>query len=304
MIDEGRNGARAAVLAYVVWGLLTVYWKHLETFDPFELIGWRIVCSSVVMAAVITVRHRWQPLAAALRDPPTAGRLAVAAVLLTANWTSYVWAVTNDRVLETALGYFMAPLATMLLGIVVLGEPVSRLHKLALVLAAAAVVVLTISYGRPPWVALIIAASWSMYGLLKRQIPLSPVESLGGETLLLTVPAAVLVLALAGGDGSIPATATGGQWALVAFTGLVTAVPLLLFAYAAQRVPFTLLGALQYLVPTINLVLGWAVYGEAMPAERLVGFVLVWVGLALVAVDQIGAPDRRPARGLSPTAGG
>jgi chloramphenicol-sensitive protein RarD len=302
--DEGRNGVRAAVLAYVVWGFLTVYWKHLETFDPFELIAWRIVCSTVVMAFVITIRHRWRPVASALRDRRTAVRLAVAAVLLTANWTSYVWAVTNDRVLETALGYFMAPLVTMLLGIVVLGEPVSRLHKLALALAAAAVVVLTISYGRPPWIALIIAASWSAYGLLKRQISLSPIESLAGETFLLAVPAAVLLLAMAGGDGSIPATATGGQWVLVGFTGIVTAVPLLLFAYAAQRVPFTLLGALQYLVPTINLVLGWAVYHEAMPVDRIIGFALVWVGLALVALDQIGTPARRAARGLSPTAGG
>src|ERR1700759_3788414 len=161
VIDEARSGVRAAVLAYVLWGLLTIYWKHLESFDPFELIAWRIVCATVVMAIIVTVSHRWRPIVTALRDRRMAGRLAVAAVLLTANWTSYVWAVSNDRVLETALGYFMAPLATMVLGIVVLGEPASRLHKAALVLAAAAVVVLTLSYGRPPWIALIIAVSWS-----------------------------------------------------------------------------------------------------------------------------------------------
>jgi chloramphenicol-sensitive protein RarD len=306
---ERRNGVRAAILAFTLWGLLTIFWKELEQFDPFELIGWRILCSTVVMAMAVTARGRWRVLTAALADPRMAGRLLVAAVLLTINWTGYVWAVANDRVLETALGYFMAPLATMLLGILVLGEPASRLHRAALALGAAAVVVLTVSYGRPPWIALIIAVSWSTYGLLKRRVDLGPVESLAGETFLLIIPALVLVLVTAGRDGSIPATATGSDWVFVALTGLVTATPLLLFAYSAQRVPFTLLGALQYLVPTINLFLGWAVYGEDMTGVRLFGFALVWVGLVLITIDRIGTPSQRAARaaadrrGLSPTAG-
>jgi chloramphenicol-sensitive protein RarD len=303
-----RRGVQAAIAAYVLWGFLTIYWKELHRFDPFELIGWRIISASIVMAVVITVRRRWTVLTAALRRPRLAGRLAVAAVLLTANWTGYVWAVTNDRVLETALGYFMAPLATMILGVTVLGEPASRLQKAAFGLAAAAVVVLTVSYGRPPWVAFIIAVSWSLYGLLKRQVPLTPIESLAGETFILLVPALVLVGVVAGGSGSVPASATAGNWALIALTGVVTAVPLLLFAVAAQRVPFTLLGALQYLVPTINLLLGWLVYDESMPADRLVGFALVWIALLAVTADQVGASSRRAerasARALSPTGGG
>jgi chloramphenicol-sensitive protein RarD len=256
---------------------------------------------------VVTVGHRWRVLLAAMRRPALTLRLAVAAVLLTANWTGYVWAVANDRVLETALGYFMAPLATMLLGVTVLGERASRLQRAALVLAAAAVVVLTVSYGRPPWIALVIAASWSLYGLLKRQVPLSPIESLAGETFILLVPAVVLVAAMSGAADSIPSSATAGHWVLVALTGVVTAVPLLLFAVAAQRVPFTLLGALQYLVPSINLVLGWLVYHESMPADRLVGFALVWVALVAVAMDKVGTPSQRAARhagrAMSPTAG-
>lgn len=307
VIEDGRRGVRAAIAAYLLWGLLTVYWKELHRFDPFELIGWRIISASVVMALVVTARHRWPVLVAALRDRPTVLRLALAAILLTANWTGYVWAVANDRVLETALGYFMAPLTTMLLGITVLGEHASRLHRAALVLAGAAVVVLTISYGRPPRVALIIAGSWSLYGLLKRRVPVTPIESLAGETFVLFVPAVVLVAVMAGLDGSVPATADAGEWLLISLSGVATAVPLLLFAFAAQRVPFTLLGALQYLVPTINLLLGWLVYDESMPADRLAGFVLVWVALALVTADQVRAPAQRAARtaarGLSPTAG-
>jgi chloramphenicol-sensitive protein RarD len=305
--DETSKGVRAAVAAYVIWGLLTVYWKQLAEFDPFELIGWRIICATVVMALVITIGGRWPVLRAAFRDRRTARRLLIAALLLTANWTGYVWAVSNDRVIETALGYFMAPLGTMVLGVTVLHEHASRLHKVALALAALAVVVLTISYGRPPVVALIIAATWSMYGLLKRQVPLTAIESLAGETFLLVLPAIVLVVVMSGRGGSIPTTASGGDWVLVLLTGVVTAVPLLLFAVAAQRVPFTLLGALQYLVPTINFLLGWLVYDEPMPVERLFGFALVWAALAAVTVDRvrIAAPARQPSEAarFTPTGG-
>lgn len=307
MSDETSSGVRAAVVAYVVWGLLTIYWKQLAELDPFELISWRILCATVVMAIIITIGGRWSVLATAFTDPRLVLRLLVAALLLTANWTSYVWAVSNDHVIEAALGYFMAPLATMLLGVTVLHEHATALLRCAMALAAIAVVVLTVSYGRPPVVAVIIAASWSFYGLLKRQIPLTAIESLAGETFLLTLPAAVVAIAMAGQVGSIPDTATGPEWVLVALTGVVTAGPLLLFAYAAQRVPFTLLGALQYLVPTINLVLGWFIYDESMPADRIVGFALVWAALAAVTVDQVrrsGADRRARAAELTPVGPG
>jgi len=297
-------GLRAAIAAFGLWGLLTIYWKALTGFDPFELIGWRIVLATVVMAVVITVRGRWAVVTAAFRDRVVLLRLTLAAVLLTANWTAYVWAIVNGRILETALGYFLAPLFTMLLGVVVLGEHASRLQRVALVLAGAAVVVLTISYGRLPVVAMIISVSWAVYGLLKRQIPLGAVESLAGETFVLAVPAAVVMAVFAGRVDSIPATASGVDWVLVLLTGLVTAVPLLLFAIAAQRVPFTLLGALQYLVPTINLLLGWVIYGEPMPADRLVGFALVWLALAAVTFDRLrGTPQVQRIAGLTPTGG-
>jgi chloramphenicol-sensitive protein RarD len=302
---EVARGIRAAIAAYGLWGLLTIYWKALSDFDPFELIGWRIALASVVMAAVVTVRGRWSVLLALRRDPVVLGRLTLAALLLTANWTTYVWAVVNGRVIETALGYFFAPLFTMLFGVTILGEHASRLQRLAILFAAAAVVVLTVSYGRPPVVALILALSWSLYGLLKRQVPLGAIDSLAGETLVLALPAVAVVALTFGGGTSIPAEAAFGEWALVALTGVVTAVPLLLFAVAAQRVPFTLLGALQYLVPTINLVLGWAVYDEAMPLDRLVGFALVWAALVAVTVDRLRQPPAlpEPMSQLTPTAG-
>jgi chloramphenicol-sensitive protein RarD len=294
--DEVSLGIRAGVVAYVVWGLLTIYWKQLAHFDAFELIAWRVLCASVVMAAVVTARRRWPVLRAALRTPRLVGRLFVAALLLTVNWGAYVWAVSEGRIIETALGYFMAPLATMLLGILVLHERPTRSQRLALGCAVLAVIVLTVAAGSPPVVALLIAGSWSLYGLLKRQVPLSAIESLAGETFLLTVPALVFAVVAAADPASVTATATAGDWVLVALTGVVTAGPLLLFAVAAQRVPFTILGPLQYLVPTINFLLGWVVYGEELPASRLVGFAFVWVALVLTATDHVRgvARSRRP----------
>ena len=287
--DELSTGIRAGIVAYVVWGLLTIFWKQLSAFDAVELIGWRVLFATVVMAAIVTARGRWSVLTAALRTPTVLARLTLAALLLTANWTCYVIAVTDGRVLETALGYFMAPLGTMVLGIVVLHERPTTLQRLAMACGAVAVVVLTVSYGRPPVLALVIAVSWSLYGLLKRQVPLSAVESLAGETFVLLVPAIAVVAVLAAGSGSIPATATAADWALVTLTGAVTAGPLLLFAVAAQRVPFTILGPLQYLVPTINFLLGWLLYHESIPAVRLLGFALVWLALAATTIDRLRA---------------
>lgn len=306
--DSLSTGIRAGVVAYVVWGLLTVYWKQLDHFDAFELIAWRVLWASVVMAVIITVRRRWPVLRAALTSRRLVARLLIAAVLLSVNWGAYVWAVAEGRIIETALGYFMAPLGTMLLGIVVLREHPTRSQRIALACAVVAVVVLTVAAGRPPVVALLIAGSWSLYGLLKRQIPLTGIESLAGETFLLTAPAIVFAAVAARATGSIPDLASGADWVLVSLTGVVTAVPLLLFAVAAQRVPFTILGPLQYLVPTINFVLGWLVYDEALPADRLVGFAFVWVALALTATDHVRtatrARRREPVPGYSPTSAG
>ena len=293
--DVGR-GVRAGIVAYTLWGLLTIYWKQLTGFNAFELIGWRIMSASVVMAVVVSMRGRWPTIRAAFADRHLAMRIGIAAALLTANWTSYVYAVVHDRVIETALGYFMAPLGTMVLGITVLKERPSGAQKVTFVLAAAAVVQLSVSYGRPPIAALVIAVSWSVYSLLKRRVPLPAIESFAAESFVLVVPAAIVVAAAAGLTDSIPRGADASQLALVSLSGVSTAVPLILFAFAAARVPFTVLGPLQYFVPSINFVLGWALYGEELPWTRLVGFGLVWVALLIVTVDGVhGTVTRRGA---------
>lgn len=282
-----QRGVQLGVAAYVLWGFLTIYWKQLSAFDAFELIAWRMSCAGVVMAAIVTARRTWPNIVEALRHGPTARRLVMASVLLTLNWGSYVWAVTNDRVIETALGYFIAPLATMAIGVFVLHEEPSTSQRVAFGLAAVAVVILTVSYGRPPWIALLIAGTWSLYGLAKRRVPLGAVDSLAGETFVLFVPAVVAVVAFSMRSDSVAQSAGATDWALVLGTGVVTAVPLMLFAAAAQSIPFTLLGPLNLLVPVINFGLGWLVYDEAVPVDRLVGFAFVWVALAVVMWDRV-----------------
>jgi chloramphenicol-sensitive protein RarD len=300
MDGEQLRGLQAAVVAYVLWGLFTIYWKQLGGLDAIELIGWRVTSASVFMAIVVSMTGRWTPVLGALRTPAVVSRICLASLLLTVNWTTYVWAVVNDHVIETALGYFLAPLGTMALGVFVLGERLTPLKRASIAFAVAAVVVLTASYGRMPWVALLLAGSWSWYGLTKRRVPLDPVASLSSELFVLLVPAfAVVVSGFIRTDG-IPAHASGADWPLLVGTGAITAIPLLLFAFAAKRLPFTILGPANYLVPIINFLLGWLVFDESLPASRVVGFVLVWVALTLVTLDLVREHTARPTGTLVP----
>ena len=292
---EQEAGIVAGLTAYLVWGGLTIYWKHLTGFDAFELIAWRITTAAIIMAVVLSVGRRWSHLVV-LRNRAVLGRVALAAVLLTANWTAYVWAVVHGRVLETALGYFIAPLVTVTLGVVVLHERMHRALWVALGFASAAVVVLAASYGTVPWISLVLASTWSFYGYLKKHASLTPIESMAAETFLLLPIALVVLVVLGAQSDSIPATASGPEFALVLLSGLATVTPLTLFAYAAQRVPLTILGPMQYIIPSINFVLGWLIYNEDLPASRFVGFGLVWIGLVVLTVDTVRRSRRTSVR--------
>lgn len=292
--QRARAGIASGLSAYLLWGFITIYWKLLDDFNAFELIGWRIVTAVILLIALVVAQRSVSPVLAALMKPRMLVRVSVAAVMLVANWTLYVWAVVNEHIMETALGYFIAPLFTSILGVVVLGERLRTLQKIALGFAVAAVVVLTFSFGRPPFIALAIAASWAVYGLLKKQVPLRPVESLTAETIVLMPLAVVLMVWSFSRDAGIPNTASTMEFVLVLFTGLITAVPLLLFAHSALRLPLTIIGPLQYLVPVINFLLGWLMYDEPLDSARFVGFVLVWLGLACSLADTM--RTRTPAR--------
>lgn len=287
MDREQARGLQAAVVAYLMWGLLTIYWKQLSGLTPLELIGWRVVSASVVMSLFMSFTGKWPTITRAFSDGATARRITLSAVLLTANWTTYVWAVVNSRIIETALGYFLAPLGTMAIGVFVLGEQITTLKRWSVVFALAAVVVLTVSYGQVPWIAVVLAASWSAYTLTKKRVPLEAAESLAAETLVLVIPAVVVVASGWWRTNGVPQVATAVDWGFILGSGIITAVPLVLFAFAAKRVPFTLLGPVNYLVPIINFLLGWLVYDEQLTPSRVVGFSLVWVALALVTFDTV-----------------
>lgn len=295
-----RSGTIAGVSAYVLWGLITMYWKVLQDFAPLELIGYRIVLSALLLAGVLTSRGRLKPMFLAVTRQRLWRRMALTAILLAINWTTYVVVVSEGKVIEAALGYFIAPLLTMLLGVKVLHERLRPMQLSSAIVATIAVVVLTIGYGSVPFYALAMASTWALYGLLKRQIALQPLESLMSETVVLVVPAVLLMIWMSGFDDSVVNSASAGQLTLVLLTGVVTAVPLLLFAAAAQKLPLTVLGPMQYSVPVINFLLGWLVYHEKLTTTRVIGFGLIWVALVIVTIDSM-ARSRSSMRPLPST---
>lgn len=293
MDREQRLGLQAAVAAYLLWGFLTLYWKELAEFDPVDLVGWRIASAAVVMTIILIITRKLGGLLPIVHDLTTLVNVVLASLLLTVNWSTYVWAVSNEHVIDTALGYFLAPLLTMAIGVYLLGERLSPMKRLSIACAVAAIIVLVASYGSMPWVAVLLAVTWSSYGFVKRRVLLDPVTSLTAELLVLIVPALIVVGFSFGRSDGVPNEAHGLEWALVLGTGAITAAPLLLFAYAAQRVPFTILGPANYLIPVINFLLGWLVFDESLPPSRVVGFVLVWFALVFATVDTIRAETRR-----------
>jgi chloramphenicol-sensitive protein RarD len=283
--ETSQAAIAQSLSVYFIWGALTLYWKELHGFDPFELIGWRIASSVLVLVVVMLTTGRLVPLLRSLRSPQLFLRIALASVLLTINWATYVWAVVNDHVIETALGYFIAPILTIVVGVFVLHEKLRTIQRVAVSFAIGGIVVLTIAYGRVPWIALIIATSWTFYAYLKKKVPLQPLESLTAEVIVLAIPAFIYLYTTWSNVDSVRNTATSMEWVFVAFTGVITAVPLLMFASASQRTPLTILGPMQYIVPTMNFLIGWLMFDELLTSSKVAGFSLIWVCLALVLTD-------------------
>lgn len=282
-----RSGAAVGISAYLIWGLLTLYWKLLGDFAPLEMIGFRITTSLVMLTAFLAWRRRLVTLVRHVTSAGLWGRITVASLVLAVNWTSYVVVVAEDHVVEAALGYFIAPLATMTIGVRVLGERMRTAQVVTALLGLGSVAVLTVGYGRVPVYALLIAGSWSTYGYLKRTVPLSPIDSLTAETVVLLVPALVLVVWHLQYTTNVFSSADGVEWVAVLLLGVITVVPLTMFAYAAQRIPMTVIGPMQYSVPVINFLLGWLAFGEDVSGTKFVGFGLVWVALVVLTIDTV-----------------
>ena len=290
---DRRVGTLAGVAAYSLWGVFPLVFHLLDSVAPVEILMHRIVWSFAVVLGILVVRRQRGWFRSVRTLPGALPRLTVAAGLIATNWLVYIWAVNNDHVIEAALGYYINPLVTVALGVGLLGERLRRMQLVALGFGAGAVGVLAVAYGRVPWIALVLACSFGGYSFLKKSVPVGAVTSLAVETLVLLPVAAVGLVALAAAGDSAFLHGSVGRDALLVGLGVVTAVPLLLFGTAARRIPLTLLGLLQYLTPTLQLICGVAVFHEPLPPARLAGFVLVWVALAVLAADAVGE-RRRP----------
>ncbi len=294
-LDPQRAGVLMGLGAYGLWGLFPLYFTVLDPAGPVEILVHRVVWTLLVCVVLLSVTRSWTGTLAVVRSPRVLLMLAAAAVLIATNWLVYIIGVLSEQVVQTALGYYINPLVTVLLGVLVLRERLRRAQWVAVGIGAAAVGVLAVAYGGVPWIALTLAASFGLYGLMKNRVGRSvgAVHSLSVETAVLA-PAAVAALAWLQVDGTATFAELGvGHALLLASTGVATAIPLLMFAGAAGRVPLSTIGLLQYLTPTLQLVVGVAVLGEPMPLVRWIGFGLVWLALAVLTVDMLRAGRRR-----------
>lgn len=280
-----NTGILYAALAYVAWGLFPLYFRQLAAVPSLEVVMHRTLWSLVFLLAVLVVRRHWAWMGAVLRQPRVLAAFALSAVLLSGNWLTYVWAVQNQHVVDASLGYFILPLVNVALGYVVLHERPRPGQWLAVAVAAAGVLWLTVQAGRLPWIALVLAASFGFYGLLRKVATLGALEGLALETILLA-PAAALVLGWWGWQGRgalVQGDAAMLGWLLLA--GPFTAIPLLLFAAGARRIPMSTLGILQYISPSLQFALGVWVFHESFEPARLAGFVLIWAALCVYSVE-------------------
>jgi chloramphenicol-sensitive protein RarD len=273
------------VAAYLLWGAFPLYWPLLEPAGALEILAHRIVWSAVTMSVLVLVLRRRAHLMALVADRRVLGLLSLAAVVITVNWATYIWGVNNGRVVETSLGYFINPLVTVLMGVLLLGERLRPLQWVAMGVAVTAVAVLTWDYGRPPYVALVLAFSFGTYGLAKKTADVGAVESLTLETVLLAPLALAFIAGLTLTGNAEFGTHGTGHALLITTTGIVTAVPLICFGAAATRVSMVSLGLLQYLAPILQFGLGVLWFHEDMPAGRWAGFLLVWVALVLFTLE-------------------
>ncbi|MFC5667477.1 EamA family transporter RarD [Kitasatospora misakiensis] len=290
--QEAGRGLWYGFAAYGIWGLFPLFWPLLEPGAADDILANRMVWSLVAVVLLLIVQRHWGWIRPLLRQPRRLAMLGAAATVISVNWGVYIWGVNAGHVVETSLGYFINPLVTIAFGVLVLKERLRRAQWVAVGIGALAVAVLTVGYGRLPWIALTLALSFATYGLLKKTVGLSGLESLAAESLFM-FPFALgyLVHLEVTGRGTFGHTVAGeygwGHTGLLVLSGLITAVPLLFFGAAAVRVPLSVLGLLQYLAPVFQFLIGIAVFHESMPPARWAGFALVWAALAVLTWDAL-----------------
>lgn len=284
-----RSGLAFAIAAYGLWGFLPVYFIALEPAGPIEIVGWRVLLSLAFCVLLITVTRAWRPFMALVRDRRVLFTMGLAGVLIFANWSTYVYATLTNQVVEAALGYFINPIVTVFLGVLVLRERLNATQWVAVGISIVAVVVLAVGYGQLPWIALVLAFSFGFYGLIKKRVgpKVDAVSGLTLETAWLAPLAVAQLVFVAMTSGLTMGTVSPWHTVLLLMAGVVTAIPLLLFAAASRRLPLIFMGFIQYFAPFIQFLVGVFVLQEPMPPERWIGFALVWLALLVLTFDLV-----------------
>ncbi|WP_318842166.1 EamA family transporter RarD [Streptomyces marincola] len=281
----GRSGLVYGFAAFGLWGLLPLYWELLSDTGAEEVLAHRMLWSLPTALLLLALVRSWSWIRPLLRQPARLGLLLLSASLITVNWYLFIWAVAHDRVLEASLGYFINPLLTIAMGVLLLGERLRRTQWAAVGIGASAVVVMSVAYGEVPWISLILSTTFALYSLTKKKTALDGLQGFTADSAIQFLPAVVFLAVLgARGDSTFTSEGTGHALLLVV-SGLATALPLIFFGAAAVRLPLSTVGLMQYIAPTTMFLLGLFAFGEEMPPERWAGFVLVWVALCVLTWD-------------------
>ncbi|ROQ37448.1 chloramphenicol-sensitive protein RarD [Frondihabitans sp. PhB188] len=297
--DTPRAGLLYAVAAYGLWGVLPVYFLLLRPSGAIEIVAFRILWSLVFCAILLAVTRSFGRFAALARDRTITGTLALAGAFIVVNWTTFIFATLTGHVVEAALGYFINPLVTVLLGVFVLREKLKPLQWVAVGVSVVAILVIAIGYGSFPWISLVLAFSFGFYGLIKKRVGgrVDAVSGLTIETLAVAIPAGIALVVVGATSGLAFGSSGTGHVVAVVGTGVITAVPLLLFASAARRLPLSTLGLTQYIAPILQLVVGVVVLHEPMTTSRWVGFALIWVALVILSIHAVSSGRRERVSG-------
>ena len=291
-----KRGTLAAFSAYFLWGLFPIYWRTLQGVSSIEILAHRVLWSLLVLCVLVSLSKQWSSLREALKEPKIWLTYIVSGSLLAVNWLTYIWAVNSGYVVDARLGYFINPLVNVMFGVLLLGEHLRRGQLLAVVIATLGVLYLALSFDVQLWIALTLAFTFAFYGLLRKTAPLNSLEGLSLEMAWLILPAFGYLIYL---ESTTAATFGHGNLSislLLTLTGLVTAIPLLLFGYGAQRVTLITLGILQYIAPSLQFLIGVLLYGEAFTTTRMIGFGMIWTALAIYTVDGIISARERAAK--------
>ena len=289
-----NKGMLFAIVAYGLWGLFPLYWKALQHVPALEILSHRMTWSLLFVLALLLVRRRWAWLKTAVSQPKILLLFIASALLLSVNWFVYIWGVNAGFIIETSLGYFINPLVSVLMGVFFLGEQLRKGQWMAIALAAIGVIYLTLRYGALPWIALTLATSFALYGLIRKTAPLGSLEGLSLETVLMFIPALGYLLYLEATGTAAFGHVDGTTTLLLAFAGVATAVPLLFFAAGARRIKLATIGILQYIAPTLQFLIGVLIYHEPFTTDRLVGFSLIWLALFIYSAENIWFSRRQP----------